>query len=138
MQHRQASRPDVLDSHLKRPGNGDDPSLGQQVEQCTLGDDCPYKGAMRFLHDQRLERVQVEEELAVAIDSVVNKLKLVSDTLDELKSRFDELQTKLNLKVVELDAVLKAHTRNHRWIELLVMGLAMGSGAAFTRWLGGK
>jgi len=147
---RQPSSPDD-DPPGRGNGNaksGDD-ELGEELERCKLGDDCPYAGSMRWLFDERLQREQVEGELAATVDRLGDHVQRVSLALEALKGslyelenmvkgKTAELERTLSLRVIEVDAALKAHTRSHRWIELLVMGLAMGFGSAVTRWIGGK
>lgn len=143
---RQASRPNLDDADN---GNGSDPDVGERVDRCSLGDDCPYAGSMRWLANERLKREQVEGELAGTVDRLADEVKRATLSVQALKNELHELdglvkaktqqlEATLSLKIIELDAALKAHTRSHRWIELLVMGLAMGFGSAVTRWIGGK
>lgn len=124
-------------------------NVGTPLDVCKLGDDCPYAGSMRWLSDERLKREQVEGELAATVDRLVDEVQKVTlllqatkgqihelDTL--VKAKVAELGTTVTLQIIELDAALKSHVRSHRWVELLVMGLAMGAASAITRWLGGK
>ncbi len=130
MSPRQPSRPD-----RDPPGNGgNDPDLGQELERCALGDDCPYAGSMRWLADERLRREQVQGELAATVDRFGDEVRKCTQVVEGLKGKLLELEQTVNVKVIGFDATLKAHTRNHRWIEMLVMGLAMGFASVVTRW----
>jgi hypothetical protein len=98
-------------------------ALGEPTDPCMLGNDCPYAGAMRFLHNERLKRELVEVELERLADKF-QKTWLSVEAFER--------------KILDVTFRLEAHTKQHRWFEIIILGVAMGVGSAIQRWLGGK
>lgn len=136
-----------LADDIPESGRGSAPDLGRSLEPCGMGDDCPYAGSMRWLHDERLKREQVEGELAATVDRLADEVQKANLQVQSLKgsvaelegsirNKVKELDLELTARVLQLDATFKAHVRSHRWIELVIMGLAMSAATLISRYLG--
>lgn len=126
---RQPSRPD--DDPPSGGGNGNggdhDDDLGTALERCTLGDDCPYAGSMRWLREERVKREQSEAAIVVRVDILSDKLKAAILLVE-----------KFERTLMDLEFELHKHIKTHRMFELAVLALAAGAGGFFARWIGGK
>jgi hypothetical protein len=91
--------------------------LGQEIPRCDLGEDCPYAGSMRWLHDERLKREQTQGEISTTVDRLADKLQTIHLQVD----RFER-----DLKDVRFD--LDKHRRSHRWFELGVLAISASFG----------
>lgn len=126
---RQPSRPDddpPSGGHGNGNGGGHD-DLGQSLNPCKLGDDCPYAGSMRWLFDERLRREQTEQVIVTRVDTLADKLQ----TTILLVEKFQRT-------LLDLEFELHRHIKTHRLFELAVLALAAGAGGFFARWIGGK
>jgi hypothetical protein len=128
---RQPSRPDDDPPSGGGNGNGNggdhDDDLGQSLQPCKLGDDCPYAGSMRWLFDERLKREQTEGQIVARVDILSDKLKAAILLVEKFERMVLDLQFEFN-----------KHKRTHRLFELAVLALAAGAGGFFARWIGGK
>ncbi|MFA5634667.1 MAG: hypothetical protein WC977_02065 [Anaerovoracaceae bacterium] len=128
---RQPSRPDDDPPSGGGNGNGNggdhDDDLGQSLQPCKLGDDCPYAGSMRWLFDERLKREQTEGQIVSRVDILSDKLKAAILLVEKFERMVLDLQFEFN-----------KHKRTHRLFELAVLALAAGAGGFFARWIGGK
>ena len=109
-------------------GNGRDtsPDLGKALEPCALGADCPFEPSMRQLELERHNRQEVDAEICVRDD------KLSDELLGAIK-----LVREFQITFAALEKDFRSHLRSHRWIEVVVMGLAAGAGGFLTRYFGG-
>lgn len=98
-------------------GNGDDDELGKRLEQCNLGGDCPFEGALRRLQDEQHQRIQSEAALAAALDAVADKAQ-------KLYLEFEGVQRKLRDFVHDFER----HIRQHRYFDLAVISIGAAIG----------
>jgi hypothetical protein len=110
------------------PGNGRDtnPDIGNAADPCHLGSDCPFEPSMRQLENERRDRREAEGEIVVRVDKLSDRLVAAIALVEQFSAT-----------VKTLDESFSKHVKSHRWIELIVMGLAAGAGGALTRYLEG-
>lgn len=105
-------------------GNGHD-TAPESSERCRLGDDCPFEGASRQLAAERRAREETDEVICVRVDKLSDELLKAIKLVQGFEATF-----------LTFDAKFQAHLKSHRWIEVVVMGLAAGLGGFLSRLLG--
>jgi hypothetical protein len=125
---RQPSKPSFNDEEPSTDGGGNGAArtnpLGYEIPKCDLGNDCPYAGSMRWLHDERLRREQVQGEISSTVDRLADKLQ----TIHLLVDRFER-----DLKDLRFD--LDKHRKSHRWFELSILAIAAAFGGFLAKGL---
>ena len=93
---------------------------GQDVPRCDLGDDdCPFARSIKWLQQERENRIQTEGHLTIAIDEA-------RDKATALGKQFESIDH--DVRMLSLD--LRSHVKRHRWVEVLTLGTAMALGSA--------
>jgi hypothetical protein len=82
---------------------------------------------MRQLQQERLDRQEVEAEICVRVDKLSDELLAAIKLVREFQITF-----------AALEKDFRGHLRSHRWIEVVVMGLAAGAGSFLTRYFQGS
>lgn len=92
-------------------GNGDDTrNLGKELQRCNLGDDCPFEGALARLEQEQHERIKMESQLAISIDTVSDKAQKASLQLEKFERQLRDFTHEFEL-----------HLKKHRYFDLAVI-----------------
>lgn len=107
-------------------GNGQDREP-ESSERCRLGSDCPYEGSMRELRNERRKREETDAEICVRVDRLSDELVKAITLVRTFETTF-----------IAFDTKFQAHLKSHRWIEVVIMGIAAGLGGFLSRLLTGS
>ena len=106
---------------MANPGNGHDVPP-ESTERCRLGEDCPFEDSMRELRKERRHREETDAEICVRVDRLSDELVKAITLVRTFETTFSAF-----------DAKFQAHLKSHRWIEVVIMGLAAGLGGFLSR-----
>jgi hypothetical protein len=98
-------------------GNGDDNELGQKLQSCNLGTDCPFEPALRRLQDEQHQRIKSESALATSLDKVSDRAQAVSLELEAVSR-----------KLRDFTHEFERHIRQHRYFDLAVISIGAAIG----------
>jgi hypothetical protein len=107
-------------------GNGQDREP-ESAERCRLGSDCPFEDSMHQLRIERRNREETDAEICVRLDRLSDELLKAIKMVQAFEATFQAFDTKF-----------QAHLKSHRWIEVVIMGLAAGLGGFLSRLLTGS
>jgi hypothetical protein len=97
------------DEKMNRKNGGD---IGEQVEKCNLGDECPFERALEQLKDEQHDRIKAEATLAVSVDDIITKVRNLQLEIE----KFERL-----LRDFRHD--FERHLRTHRYIDLAIISI---------------
>lgn len=82
----------------KHPAVAIERDIGQKLETCQLGGDCPFEPALRQLSEEQHDRIKSEGALATQIDAVLGTAKRACLDLEELSRRVREIEFQMRMR----------------------------------------